>query len=151
MVPLCSRGLCETAGGGRADEKLHSSSSLVGGAARCDGGGVKVGELIPARAANGSVAAAREAGGGGGGFAGCCSAEGCGVLDCDAAGVENDANCENEEVWLGTGPLALLSWVTDDSSAGPGMSDMAMMLVSQAVREELRVGLGWVPPRGCLL
>lgn len=42
--------------------------------------------------------------------------------DCETAGDVNEANCENEGVWLETLPLALLSCVTEDSKAGPGMS-----------------------------
>lgn len=63
MVPLCSLGLFDTAGG-KAEEKFHSSSSLADATVIC---WKDVGVEAEARAANGSADAWLA----GGGF-GCC-------------------------------------------------------------------------------
>lgn len=99
---------------GRADEKFHSSSSAAFGAAGWEG------KLEEARAANGS-----ETGAAGGWKAECWELGGCGVLFCEVEGAELKAEkAENGGGGVGAdaGPLALLSWVRDESKAGPGIS-----------------------------
>lgn len=69
------------------------------------------------KAAKGSDAGACGAEGGGI----CCCRLGWGVVDLDAGADVKEANCENCGVGLGVGPLAVLSWVKEDSRAGPGI------------------------------
>lgn len=105
--------------GGNAEEKAHSSSSLLvaggaGAGAGADGGAGVAEREAAIRLANGSTA---------GCFCCCCGGcggvrEGCagwGVAELDAGGEENKEN-------PGEGEFAWLFCVTEESRAGPGMS-----------------------------
>lgn len=121
---LCSLGRAFSEG--KAEEKDHSSSSLVTvgalGCAAAWGTGVAGLELNdpPPRIANGSEVA----GLGGAAKADCMERGGCGVLDDDVA----ELKAEKLEKPGGgvdvadAATRAVLFWVTDDKSAGPGMS-----------------------------
>ena len=107
--------------GGSAEEKAHSSSSLlVAGAAGVAGAGAGAGDLTgaglaegetPIKLAKGSAAGCFCCCGGDGESVGCA---GCGVVEVDGG----DVNDEKP----GDGAFAWLFCVTEERRAGPGMS-----------------------------
>ena len=113
---LCSLGSCG-ASGGSAEEKFHSSSSLVT-AAGC--AGVAGFDDSDDSAANGSEAVDWDGG------ENADRREGCGLAECDPG-----AEVKEEKLEKGAGdgvgagaccPFAVLPCVTDESKAGPGIS-----------------------------
>lgn len=114
----CSLGK-DGASGGSADEKFHSSSSADVAAAGVAVAGFE--ERDPS-AAKGSAAAWLAGGGEKVDFG-----AGCGVPDCEVGAEAKEEKLEKEDgvgVDVGICPLAVLLWVTEESNAGPGMSEI---------------------------
>ena len=122
---LCSLGWAGTVSGGSAEEKDHSSSSLLAAAGAGAGAGVDEAES-EAREAKGSLDVVD--GAAGAAKADAVYAGGLGVLDWEAAGDANELKLLKEDGpgW-GEGPLAVLCCVVEESSAGPGMSVMKVL------------------------